>query len=50
MFLSAKEARSFPIEAGYSYDHHPLDQAAFPELFKFTTSTWKEIISYKHLS
>jgi len=50
MFLSSKEPRSFPKEAGYMYGHYPLDQAAFPEIFKFTTSTQKEIISYKHLS
>jgi len=49
-FLSAKEPRSFPKEAGYIYDHHPLEQAAFPKLCKFTASTWKEIVSYKHLS
>ena len=48
MFLSAKEPRSFPEEAGYIHDHRPLEQAAFPELFKLTASTWKEIITDNH--
>lgn len=48
MFLFALQSRTFTREASSIYDHHPLDHAAFPELCKFTASTWKEIIRYMH--